>query len=433
MNNLNDSNVLQNTLIGVEFEFYSNFSAEETASKLAKLLDKKIHVEEKSHSQFEVTQDVFKIEPDMSGGAKLLELVTGALPYFAARLMIINVCKWIEENGYTNDRSSIHLNLSFDKSKIENRYRISKMNVLKFILDFNEEQVFKFFPKRENSAYAKSIKFVLPKEDTYFFDGNYINQQNFIYPDSKYYGINFEKRHKNYLEFRYIGGVDWHKKTSTILHLVDQFLLQLSKSTETTDFTPLNAIELKKIISSNQRIIDARKDWKTIVKNWRDVKFTVDLNDNPKVVDLYWPSVKERVIKLFTHGDLSKGHINYDSDSGRIQVKNGRLEYCVDLRGYEFVDCFLRGEFTECDMYGCDVNGSDIHYSNFYSSTQINSSKLDGCYVHGSCVATDCYIYGKGTFKGTMHGGIFREGMYDKKLAKFDDNVEIVKSQQIKK
>ena len=125
MNNLNDSNVLQNTLIGVEFEFYSNFSAEETASKLAKLLDKKIHVEEKSHSQFEVTQDVFKIEPDMSGGAKLLELVTGALPYFAARLMIINVCKWIEENGYTNDRSSIHLNLSFDKSKIENRYRIS--------------------------------------------------------------------------------------------------------------------------------------------------------------------------------------------------------------------------------------------------------------------------------------------------------------------
>ena len=75
----------------------------------------------------------------MSGGKKLLELVTGALPYFAARLMIIKVCDWIKENGYTNDRSSIHLNLSFDKSKIDNKYRISKMNVLKFILDFNEE------------------------------------------------------------------------------------------------------------------------------------------------------------------------------------------------------------------------------------------------------------------------------------------------------
>jgi hypothetical protein len=87
------------------------------------------------------------------------------------------------------------------------------------------------------------------------------------------------------------------------LHLVDQFLLQLWKSTENTDFTSLNAIELKKIISENKRIIDARKDWKTISKNWKDVKFTVDLKEDAKVVDLYWQSVKERVMKLFTHGD----------------------------------------------------------------------------------------------------------------------------------
>jgi hypothetical protein len=430
MNNIDDANILKNALVGVEFEFYSNFSAEETAKKIAILLGKKIHVEIKAHSAFEVTQDAFKIEPDMSGGAKLLELVTGALPYYAARLMIINMCAWIDENGYTNDRTSIHLNLSFDKSKIDNKYRISKMNVLKFILDFNEDQVFKFFHERENSAYAKSIKFVLPKEDTYFFDGHHINSHNFIFPDTKYYGINFDKRHKNYLEFRYVGGADWQKKTTTILYLVDRFLLQVWKSTENNEFSNLNALELRRIVTSNQRIIDARKDWKTIKENWKDVKFTVDLNENPKIVDIYWPVVKDRVMRLFTHGDLSKGHINYDSDSGRIQIANGRLEYCVDIRNYEFVNCFLRGEFTECDIYGSDVNGSDIHYCNFYSGTQINDSKIDGSYVHGSCVTKDCYVYGKGTFKGTMNGGIFREGTYDKKLAKFND-VEIIKSKTI--
>jgi len=430
MNHINSVHILQNALCGVEFEFFSNFSADETAKKLAVLLGKTIHVETKAHSDFEVTQDSFKIEPDMSGGAKLLELVTGALPYNAARLMIINVCQWIEENGSTNDRTSIHLNLSFDKSKIDNKYRISKMNVLKFILDFNEEQVFKFFPKRENSAYAKSIKFIIPKEDTYFFDGNHINQQNFTYPDSKYYGVNFDKRHKNYLEFRYIGGSDWHKKTSTILYLLDQFLLQIWNSSENNEFNTLNSIELKRIVAENKRIIDARKDWKTIKDNWKDVKFTVDLKEDPRIVDLYWPSVKHAVIRLFTFGDLSKGHINYDSDSGKIQVNGGRLEYCVDLVGYEFINCFLTGEFKNCDIYSCDVNGSDIHYCNFYKGTQINSSKLDGSYVHGTCVATDCYVYGKGTFKGTMNGGIFREGMYDKKLAKFN-NVEIVKSKAI--
>ena len=178
MNNINDATILQNALVGVEFEFYSNLSPQETTDKLAKLLGKKIHLEEKSHSDFVVTGDEFKIEPDMSGGAKLLELVTGALPYFAARLMIIKVCQWIEENGYTNDRSSIHLNLSFDKSKIDNKYRIAKMNTLKFILDFNEEQVFKLFPKREFSAYAKSIKFVLPKEDILINKTSYFPIQN---------------------------------------------------------------------------------------------------------------------------------------------------------------------------------------------------------------------------------------------------------------
>ena len=431
MNNLNDSKILQNALVGVEFEFYSNIEINETAKQLAELIGKKIRVETKAHSDFEVTSDEFKIEPDMSGGAKLMELVTGALPYFAARLMIIKVCEWIDKNGYTNDRSSIHLNLSFDTSKIENKYRISKMNVLKFILDFNEDQVFKFFPRREDSAYAKSIKFILPKDNTHFFDGKHINQQNFIYPDSKYYGVNFDKRHKNYLEFRYVGGADWQKKTSTILHLVDRFLVQLWNSTESTQFTELNAIELKKIISSNQRIIDARGNWKSIEKNWNSVELMVDLQKDERIIDLYWPNIRDRVMKLFTHGDLSKGIINYDTDTGKVQVKNGRLEYCVEITGYDFVDSFIRGELSYCDVFSCDVSGSDVSFCNFYGSTQITSSKVKSSYVNRTCVVDDGYIYGSdGVFKGTMNGGIFREGNYDKQSAKFN-NTEIILSNAI--
>jgi len=425
MNNLNNSNILEKALVGVEFEFYSNKPKE-----LADLIGKKIRVEDKAHSDFEVTSDEFKIEPDLSGGVKLMELVTGPLPYFAARLMIINVCLWIDKNGYTNERSSIHLNLSFDGKKLDDKNRISKMNVLKFILDFDEDQVFKFFPNRENSAYAKSIKFVIPKDDFSIFDGKNINQQNFIYPQTKYYGINFEKRVKNYLEFRYVGGTDWQKKTTTILHLIDRFLVQLWKSTESTQFTQLNAIELNKIMSKNQNIIDARRDWQTIKKNFKDTNFTVDLSDDPKIVSLYWSNIKEKVAKLFTHGNFTKGEINYDSDTGRVQVKNGRLDYCVDLEGYEFVNCFLRGEFRFCDMFSCQIEGSDIDSCNFYSGSQLTSSKIKSSYVHQSSVADDCYVYGSGAFKGTMNGGIFREGGYSKKTTVFNQT-EIILSTPI--
>lgn len=430
MNNFNNANILKNALVGVEFEFYSNLPIEETAKQLKVLLNKKIRVESKAHSDFEVTKDEFKIEPDMSGGAKLMELVTGAVPYFEARLMIINVCKWIEENGYTNDRSSIHLNLSFDKDKIGDRYRISKMNVLKFILDFKEDQVFKFFPNRKDSAYAKSIKFVLPREDTYFFDGNYISEKNFIFPDSKYYGINFDKRHKNYLEFRYIGGKDWEKRTNDILYMLDQFLTQLWNSTASTKFTSLNGIELKNILAKNKRIIDARLDWRVLEQEWKNIEFTVDLRKVPQIINLHWANIKDRVMKLFTHGDLTAGHINYDTDLGKIQVKNGKLNYCVDISGYDFLECDLTGEFSYCDIFRCDINGSDITDCNFYDACQINSSKIKSSYVNQSCHLRDSYIYGDGIMKGKMTGGIFREGTYDKKTATFD-GTEIILSKEI--
>tara|TARA_R110002033_G_scaffold20414_1_gene51651 strand:+ start:345 stop:1637 length:1293 start_codon:yes stop_codon:yes gene_type:complete len=426
MNTFNDSEILKNCLVGVEFEFYSNLPIDKTAKELAGLLNKKIRVEDKAHSDFEVTSSEFKIEPDMSGGEKLMELVTGALPYYNARLMIINVCKWIEENGYTNDRSSIHLNLSFDKNKIEDKNRISKMNVLKFILDFKEEKVFKFFPKREDSAYAKSVKFVLPKEGMSFFNGEHIHSQNFIYPDSKYYGINFDKRHKNYLEFRYIGGKDWEKKTSSILHLLDQFLIQLWNSTEDKHFNPLNAIELKRILSDNKRIIDARLNWRTIEKEWKNVKFTVDLQNDSQILDLHWPNIKDKVIKLFTHGSLVKGHINYDSDTGKVQVNEGELNYCVELERYDFIGCHIQGELYYCDMFQCTVEGSDMYDCNFYDSCEIISSKIKSSYIHQSVKIKDGYIYGDGILKGSMEGGIFREGRYDKKIAKFNGTEKIL-------
>ena len=426
MNTFNDSDILKNALVGVEFEFYSNLSIEETAKQIGEMLDKKIRIETKAHSDFQPTAKEFKIEPDMSGGEKLMELVTGAQPYHSARLMIIKVCDWIQKNGYTNDRSSIHLNLSFDQDKIEDKNRISKMNVLKFILDFKEDQVFKFFPERKDSAYAKSIKMVLPNKDTYFFDGRYINQQNFTYPDSKYYGINFEKRVKNYLEFRYIGGKDWEKKASVILHMLDQFLVQLWNSTESTQFTALNALELKRILSENQRIIDSRQNWRAIEKNWKEVQFTVDLHKNPQILDLYWESIKERVIKLFTHGSLVKGHVNYDTDTGKVQVKDGKLEYCIALENYDFISCHLRGEIHYCDFFRCQIEGSDIHNCNFYDNCQLNSTKVKSSYVHRSCHLRDCYVYGDGILKGSMQGGIFREGKYDKKTAKFDETEKVL-------
>jgi uncharacterized protein YjbI with pentapeptide repeats len=431
MINLKDSDILSKALVGCEFEFYSNTSIEDTAKAVGALLKKKIRVEKKAHSEFQPSADEFKMEPDMSGGAGLIELVTGAMPYSAARLMIIKVCKWIEENGYTTERSSIHLNLSFDSKLSGNKHLISKMSPLKFILDFNEDLVWKEFPNRKDSTYAKSIKFVIPRVETYSYNGEQISQNNFIFPKTKYYGVNFDKLQKNYLEFRYLGGENWHKKSAKILNLLDLFIIQLWKSSNESNFNELNKLELKKILSDNKKIIELRVDWRNINKNFPKCQFTVDLDNNPNVIDLYWPQIKESVSRLFTHGQMDKGHINYDSNTGRVQVNEGNLPYCFELEGYEFIGCTLQGELKYCDFFKCDVNSSDIRNCNFYQSSQINNSKVGSCHITQTVNLKGCYVYGTDTvFKGTMRGGIFREGMYEPKLAKFDD-VEVVTSNKI--
>ena len=146
--------VLNSSQIGIEFEFYSNLGLKETQKQLSELLGRKIQLEDKAHSDFQPSAEVFKMEPDMSGGKGLIELVTGAMPYRNARLVIIRMLKWIRENGYTTDRSSIHLNMSFNPDFLENPNMISRMNILKFILDFDEARVYKYFPEREGSTYA---------------------------------------------------------------------------------------------------------------------------------------------------------------------------------------------------------------------------------------------------------------------------------------
>ena len=122
--------VLNGSQIGIEFEFYSDLGVEKTKGALSKLLNRKIRLEDKAHSDFQPSSEVFKIEPDMSGGKGLMELVTGAMPYRDARLVIIKVLNWIKENGYTTDRASIHLNMSFNPDYLEDKLMIAKMNVL---------------------------------------------------------------------------------------------------------------------------------------------------------------------------------------------------------------------------------------------------------------------------------------------------------------
>lgn len=424
--------ILNGSQIGIEFEFYSNLELEETQKALSKLLNRKIRLEDKAHSDFQPSKEVFKMEPDMSGGAGLIELVTGAMPYRDARLVIIKMLGWIRENGYTTDRASIHLNMSFNPDYLADKMMISKMNVLKFILEFDEKRVYKYFPKRENSTYAKSIKWVMPKHEAFYYNENLISSDNFTFANTKYYGINFEKAQKNYLEFRYIGGKDYEKRQEDILHLAEMFIMSVWKSCFNPVFTPENKIEMKRILQKNAPLMEMLKDHAAVNKHWPKIHILVDLQDHPSVIGVHWNRFKTKVLDLLAHGGLEEGVINYDSDYGSVQVKDGKFKVAYLLDGFEFVNCELAGNIENCGIYASKVTGAQILRSNLYQGTEVMDSKVESSFVHGSCTLKNCYVFGKdGIFKGKMEGGIFREG-YVGPHARFSDDTEVIVSKKIK-
>lgn len=424
--------LLNSALVGVEFEFYSNLELEETQKSLSDLLGRKIQLEDKAHSDFQPDDKVFKMEPDMSGGKGLIELVTGAMPYRNTRIVIIKMLNWIKENGYTNDRASIHLNVSFDKKYLEDPYMISKMNVLKFILEFDEARIYKFFPNRENSTYAKSIKWIMPKREAYWFDEDHIEPNNFKFADTKYYGINFSKKEKNYLEFRYLGGENYHEKKEAVLHLLDRFILQVWNSCNSPRFTPENRIELRRILNKNLPLVEMLRDHRKLNENWPKINILVDLQDNYQTIKVQWDRIKDRVLELIVDGSLEEGIINYDSDYSVIQIKDGVFKTAYNLDGYEFINCKIRGNVLNSSIYGGYVEGSMLTRCNLYQGAEIKDSKVESCYVHGSVTVTNCYVFGRdGIFKGKMVGGIYREGFLGKD-ARIDDTTEVVVSKKIR-
>jgi hypothetical protein len=111
----NHSDILKKAVCGLEFEFYmKDLSYYKTLELLNQYLAPvKVWGFRKYHSDFTPDSKNFKIEPDLSGGSSMVELITGPMEYNDSKFYLIKILKFIQNYGYTNDKSSIHFNLSF--------------------------------------------------------------------------------------------------------------------------------------------------------------------------------------------------------------------------------------------------------------------------------------------------------------------------------
>ncbi|MCK9574586.1 MAG: hypothetical protein WC979_01635 [Candidatus Pacearchaeota archaeon] len=414
-----EDEILNSSKIGFEFEFLTKEEPLIVARSLTETLGIKVVVpmnvdsfnspELKYHTPVTTTANLFKIESDFSGGKDCKELITGPLPFADAKIVLLKVLKWIDENAWTTERTAIQLNISFDAWKIKMQTPISHMNKVKFCLGFNEEFVWKRFPNRKDSVYAKSIKNMVINS---IFDIGVANANSqFTVAPTKYYAVNLTKAPLNYIEFRFLGGADYQKKKQDILEVLEFSITSLYTLSQTTTLNQNDITKLNKILDDHKKYLDCYKNPELFKKTFPHINLTFDMKNDIQTLKSSWSHVNDMLFKFLVASKCEKMDINYDSEIGALQIKDADLQNveCFDL---ELVHCTGYGIFTRCKFYNCEMDKTHFIECDVIKDNTLKGCKVENTNVQKSNLMQDCYVANDGIYiiDCKMEEGVFRKG-----------------------
>lgn len=423
---LNQSHKLKNSTVGMEFEFYvKDISFYKTLELLnQELAPVKVHGFRQYHSDFVTDDKNFKLEPDLSGGANMCELITGPLSYYDAKYYLVKISKFIQTNGYTNEKSSIHFNLSFNKDDKD----LNSLNILKLILNTDEDEIFRYYPNRKDNVYAKTIKKIIPFKEYDFFNVPIeVVKNNLRLPNDKYYGINFininETKEKQRLEFRYIGGKDYEKNIGQLIYFMDRFIINTYDSID-EGFSPEDANKLEEYLESNIALFKNFAKYDNFIVEFPTIQIQVDQSTSYDLIAAYYPKVYSKIYNLIdgTVG-LKECIVNYVTGAQTMEIVDATIKTSSNLSGYDFVNCKIEGIFEDCLFTGSEINNSQLTKCKIEGSESTNS-KILNCKVDNGASLTGCYFM-NGFLNSDMFGGVFRSGKLGP-YATLDSDVKVV-------
>ena len=409
---LNSHEILKHAVLGYEFEFYmKDLSFYKTLEILNQYLHPvKVHGFREYHPKFTPSNSEFAMTPDLSMGMNGVEIITGPMPYHESKFYLIKLLKFIQKYGYTNEKCSIHFNLSFSN---ESKINLNDLNILKLILNFNEDEIYQVYPSRKNNVYAKTIKKIIPYKE-YDFNNIPIDivQKNIRLPEDKYYGINFSHINKpkesQRLEHRYIGSKDYEKNIGQILYFLDKFILDVNSSIGTS-FTDNDINNLEIYLDKNISLFKNFSKYDNFITEFPSVSIQIDQYNNYDVVNAYYDKIFPHLHNIIDSTEnLKDCIINYVTSTQRVEIIDAVVKSTLNIKNYDFINCTIsEGIFENCQFVNSAIDNSQIIKSRI-DGTQLNNSKILNCHVESSQL-NGCYFM-NGYLNCDMDGGVFRSG-----------------------
>lgn len=404
------SPLFEKTIVRFISEFNSDLNPSRVCSALSKALNRNVSTQSPGLYNINLSRGkdgVYRVE-------------TAFMTYRDSRLTILNLFKWIERNGLTDKMHNFYVDIKFVDSErgpfkgtlFNSGVTIDKIDKLKMILDFDESKVYDAFPSRRYGFNSKSISRFEPNQKFIPREDSPVDPKFYSIPDTSDKGINFETLNQGFLRLQYIGGKDYVKKPQEVLDTISEFCVSAWNSVVNSGYSKENIASFEKVVSRQRKVRESYLDYLIFNKNFPNIKFTVDLIDNPKTLYSYYQSLRDRLFDLLINIEF-KGEleINYDSTLGSLQLRGGVLR-CNNVFNIEFIDCEIEyGNLTSCDFYECKLTDALITTSNVYHGTEANRCKLINSFANRTTILNTCEVEGdNAVLNGEMNGGIFRNG-----------------------
>ena len=389
-NNIEDKFLYDNTNIGFSFQFFSPLSREKIASKLSKYLGKNvIPVDNKKKIRF-VDEAIF-VSPDFEGGHRMNSIDTDLMPYHTGVHTMLKCMNFINEMGFTNGKTNMGIKVSLNESDLNLKYRLEGLNKFKYILNLNENQIFKWWPnvssEKQKIHQSKAI-FIYPKQMySSRLTGSLLEKSNSIeynFPESSNFGTNFSNLKNGYLEISYAGGKGYQRKKKEVIDLINYTSRHLYETLKNNfSFGIDERRKIERLLERYQRIIDTTKDYDTFRYNYPDIKLHVDLKNHSFLIESNYQLLRNKLFELISCCEMQKAVVNYDTVRKRVQVKDASIKKGFSLSGIDFFNCRVEADAKDCLFEQCHIRNSNIIDSVLHSNNDIKYSKISNCKYGG--------------------------------------------------
>ena len=390
-NNYQEKIVQASAYINFDMQFYCKFSINKVAEKFGIILKESVEVVDEDN--FTPDSGKYYIIKSYGYGKERYRFYTDNLLYTKARIVLISAFGVIKEFGYTDETCTVNCELTFNPNM--STIDLRKLPILKFILEFNEDIMWRHFPEQKGNIFCKSVKTFLPQNKFYRDENPDINNFNYILPTMKFFGIIFDDLKDGYIKFRYIGGKDYEYKITEALNCIAVWIDYIQRVFFNPAYSDKNKKDLKNIVQQSRRILEAYESPEKFKQNYPDIKLTIDLDDNDQILKAKYVHFRDYIFNLLSASTITKGEINWDSELSKIQAK-GMQGHIYEIKKWEFIDCpELVIEYAEdCNFFECKVHGSSLNRSNVYRYSQVKKSKLKDTYINRTCEVIDSFISG---------------------------------------